>query len=114
MPLDRLRETLLEVAHQLAPQPGRLELATRLALICAITVLVVEIYQTPDPALTVYIVFFLNRSDRTMSLILNFALLALITLIIEFILLVAMIVINDPMWRCANILRRHCARCRPF
>jgi multidrug resistance protein MdtO len=99
MSLESARERLFEIIRLLAPQPGRFELATRLALICAITVLVVEIYQTPDPALTVYIVFFLNRDDRTMSLILDFALLALITLIIGFILLVAMIVANDPMWR---------------
>jgi multidrug resistance protein MdtO len=99
MSLERARETLWDIARLLAPQPGRLELAIRLAVICAITVLVVEIYQTPDPALTVYIVFFLNRGDRTMSLILDFALLALITFVIGFVLLVAMIVINDPMWR---------------
>jgi multidrug resistance protein MdtO len=83
----------------LAPLPGRFEVATRLALICALTVLVAEIYQTPDPALTVYIVFFLNREDRAMSLILNVVLLLLITLIIGFIILVAMAVADDPMWR---------------
>jgi multidrug resistance protein MdtO len=83
----------------MAPQPGRLELATRLAVICALTVLVAEIYQTPDAALTVYIVFFLNRGDRAVSLILNFVLVVLITVIIGFVLLVAMVVINDPMWR---------------
>jgi multidrug resistance protein MdtO len=83
----------------MAPQPGRFELATRLAAICALTVLVVEIYQTPDAALTVYVVFFLNRDNRTVSLILNLVLLALITVIIGFVLLVAMVVINDPMWR---------------
>jgi len=99
MSLESARERLFDISSLLAPQPGRLELASRLALICALTVLVVEIYQTPDPALTVYIVFFLNRSDRTISLIMNFALLALITLIIGFVLLVAMAVINDPMWR---------------
>jgi multidrug resistance protein MdtO len=99
MSLESARERFFDIVRLLAPQPGRLEMAIRLAVICAITVLVVEIYQTPDPALTVYIVFFLNRGDRTMSLILDFALLALITLIIGFILLVAMIVINDPMWR---------------
>ena len=32
---------------------GRFEFALRVALICALTVLVVEIYQTPEPALTV-------------------------------------------------------------
>jgi multidrug resistance protein MdtO len=83
----------------MAPRPGRVELATRLAIICALTVLVVEIYQTPDAALTVYIVFFLNRGDRAVSLILNVVLVTLITVIVGFIVLVAMVVINDPMWR---------------
>ena len=99
MSLERAREAVLDIARLMAPQPGRLELATRLAVICALTVLVVEIYQTPDAALTVYIVFFLNRGDRAVSLILNFVLVALITVIIGFVLLVAMVVINDPMWR---------------
>src|SRR2546423_14479335 len=43
---------LAELLRLLMPFPGRLEFATRLALICALTTLVVEIYQTPDPALT--------------------------------------------------------------
>jgi multidrug resistance protein MdtO len=99
MPLDRMRETLGEVVRQLAPRPGRFELTTRLAVICALTVLVVEIYQTPDPALTVYVAFFLSRDSRTMSLIIDIVFVVLITLLIGFIVLVAMIVINDPMWR---------------
>jgi multidrug resistance protein MdtO len=99
MSLERAREAVLDIARLMAPQPGRLEFAIRLAVICALTVLVVEIYQTPDPALTVYIVFFLNRSDRTVSLIMNLVLVALITVIIGFILLVATVVIDDPMWR---------------
>jgi len=45
----------------LAARPGRLEFAFRLALICALTALVTAVYQTPEPALAVYIVFFLNR-----------------------------------------------------
>jgi multidrug resistance protein MdtO len=100
MSLERAREGLFpEIVRLMAPQPGRFELAVRLAIVCAFTVLVVEIYQTPDAALTVYVVFFLNRGDRGASLILNLVLVALITVIIGFVLLVAMVVINDPMWR---------------
>src|SRR5580704_10624544 len=100
MPLERAHEgRFFDIVRLMAPRPGRLELATRLAVICALTVLVVEIYQTPDAALTVYVVFFLNRGDRAVSLILNVVLLALITVIVGFIVLVAMVVINDPMWR---------------
>ena len=79
MSLARAREGLFDIGRLMAPRPGRLELAIRLAVICTLTILVVEIYQTPDAALTVYVVFFLNRGDRAVSLILNFVLLALIT-----------------------------------
>jgi multidrug resistance protein MdtO len=99
MSLNSARERLFDIVRLLAPQPGRVEMATRLAVICALTVLVVEIYQTPDQALSVYLVFFLNHDDRAVSLITNFLLLALVTVIIGFVLLVAMAVVNDPMWR---------------
>jgi multidrug resistance protein MdtO len=99
MPLTSTRNTLWDIARLLAPRPGQLELANRLALICALTVLIAEIYQTPEPALTVYVAFFLNRDNRTMSLIIDLVFVALITLIVGFTMLVAMAVINDPMWR---------------
>jgi len=83
--------------------PGRLEFAIRLALICALTTLVVEIYQTPEPALTVYLVFFLNKPDRGTSLILSVAMLALFSLIVTSVILVAIIVIDQPVWRVAGM-----------
>ena len=92
-----------DLLRLLAPQPGRAAFALRLALICALTVLVAEIYQTPEPALTTYIAFFLNREDRTSSLIMNAVLLALISLTIGLILLVAMAVADDPMRRVGSI-----------
>jgi multidrug resistance protein MdtO len=92
-----------DLIRLLAPQPERAGFALRMALICALTVLLTEIYQTPEPALTTYIVFFLNHTDRTTSLIFNAVLLVLISLIIAFILLVAMAVVDDPMWRVSSI-----------
>ena len=68
MPLERAREGRFpDIVRLLAPRPGRFELAIRLAVICALTVLVVEIYQTPDAALTVYVVFFLNQAIAARS-----------------------------------------------
>jgi multidrug resistance protein MdtO len=87
------------VLRLLGPTPGRLEFATRLALICALTTLAAELYRLPDPALLVYIVFFLNRPDRATSLITNLALLVLITLIIGLIMLVSRAVLDLPLWR---------------
>src|ERR1700732_2898494 len=94
---------LAELLRLLMPFPGRLEFAVRLALICVLTTLVVEIYQTPDPALTVYVVFFLNKPDRGTSLILNIGMVVLISLIITSVVLVAIIVIDEPVWRVASM-----------
>lgn len=87
----------------LAPRPGRLEFAARLALICALTVLVTEIYQTPEPALTAYVAFFLNREDRATSVIMSVALVVVITVILGIILIVTIAVLDDPMWRFVSI-----------
>ncbi|HTV31198.1 MAG TPA: FUSC family protein [Xanthobacteraceae bacterium] len=78
-------------------------MATRLALICALTVLVAEIYQTPEPALAAYIVFFLNRESRMASLVTNVALLVVATVVIAVVFIVAIAVVDDPMWRFIGI-----------
>lgn len=87
----------------LAPTPGRLEFATRQTLICALTALVVAFYGTPDAALTVYIVFFLNKADRATSLVMNLVFLVLITVIIALTLGMTVLVIDAPLWRLASI-----------
>src|SRR5882757_5506359 len=92
-----------ELLRLLEPRPGRIDFAIRLGLICALTGLVAEIYQTPDAALTMYIAFFLNKSDRATSLILSAALLLVITIVIAIIFVVSRVVINDAMWRLISI-----------
>jgi multidrug resistance protein MdtO len=101
--LESREGRLAELLRLLMPFPGRLEFAARLALICAITTLVVEIYQTPEPALTAYVVFFLNKPDRGTSLILNIAMLVLFSVIITSVILVTTIVISQPVWRVASM-----------
>ena len=87
------------VLRLLGPAPGRLEFATRLALTCALTTLAAEFYRLPDPALLVYIVFFLNKPDRATSQVTNLILLVLITLMVGLIMLVGMAVLDLPLWR---------------
>jgi len=101
--LDSREARLAGLLRLLLPFPGRLEFAARVALICALTTLVVEIYQTPEPALTVYIVFFLNKPDRGTSLILNVAMLILFSLTVASVILLATIVVDYPAWRVASI-----------
>lgn len=81
------------------PFPGRLEFAIRLAVICALTTLAVEIYQTPEPALTAYVAFFVMKPDRATSVVISAVLLLLITLIVGTVLLITMQVIDAPLWR---------------
>lgn len=83
----------------LAPFPGRLEFAFRLAMICALTALVAELYQTPDPALTVYIAFFLIKRDRVTSIILSMVMLTVLTMTLLIVLTTTLVVIDQPVWR---------------
>jgi multidrug resistance protein MdtO len=98
MPVS-IAQYVRELIGLLGPQPGRLAFASRVALICALTVLVAEIYQTPEPALTAYIVFFLIHEDRVTSIIMSVVLLLVITITIGLIIAVAIVVADDPIWR---------------
>ena len=75
------------------PSPGRLAYAARIALICMLVAICAETYTTPEIALTVYLVFFLNKPDRTSSMAVTLAIMVLITLVVGLLLLVA-----EPVW----------------
>jgi len=87
----------------LRPFPGRLEFAVRLALICALTTLVAEIYQTPEPALTTYVAFFVMKPDRATSILISVVMLLLISIVIGLLILISMAVIDQPAWRVAGM-----------
>jgi multidrug resistance protein MdtO len=101
--VDSLRQTFRERLALLRPFPGRLEFSNRLALACALTTLVAEIYQTPDPALTAYVAFFVMKRDRMESVIVSIVLSILISLLVGGLILVAMTVIDQPLWRVISI-----------
>jgi len=98
-----LRSKLAEILELLRPFPGRAEFAARLALICTLTALVVEIYQTPDPALTAYVAFFVMKPDRTTSILICLVMTMLITVIIGIVMLVSMAVVDQALWRVASM-----------
>lgn len=87
------------VLRLLAPMPGRLEAATRIALICALTTLVACIYTTPWAAISAYVVFFMIRPDRVTSIALSVAMLILVTVVLGLIIAIAVFCMDDPMWR---------------
>ena len=100
---DLARPGPADILKLLAPYPGRAAMATRIALICALTAFVTSAYGTPEAAISAYVVFFLNRPDRVLSVMLGSALLVLVTLIIALVMVVAMFALDDPMWRVACI-----------
>lgn len=100
---DLARPGPADILKLLAPYPGRAAMATRIALICALTAFVTSAYGTPEAAISAYVVFFLNRPDRVLSVVLGSALMVLVTLLIGVVTVVAMFALDDPMWRVACI-----------
>ncbi|MEH2469283.1 multidrug resistance protein MdtO [Nitrobacteraceae bacterium AZCC 2161] len=101
--VDSFRQQFRERLALLCPFPGRLEFSSRLALACTLTTLVAEIYQTPDPALTAYVAFFVMKRDRMESVIISIVLTILISLLVAMLMLIAMAVIDQPLWRVISI-----------
>src|SRR6201995_155222 len=101
--VDSFGQQFRERLELLRPFPGRLEFSTRLAVACALSTLVAEIYQTPDPALTAYVAFFVMKRDRMESVIISIVLSILITLLVGVIILMATTVIDQPLWRVISI-----------
>ncbi|MFL9857364.1 FUSC family protein [Paraburkholderia madseniana] len=100
---DLARPGPADILKLLAPYPGRAAMAARIALICALTAFVTSAYGTPEAAISAYVVFFLSRPDRVLSVMLSSALLVLVTLMIGLVTVVAMFALDDPMWRVACI-----------
>src|SRR5215472_3976489 len=76
--------------------PGRLAFAVRLALICTLVAVVAEVYKTPEIALTVYVVFFLNKPDRTSSMLLTVVIVIVITIVVGILVLIATPLLANP------------------
>ncbi|WER48634.1 FUSC family protein [Cupriavidus sp. WKF15] len=98
---DKLRLGLADIGALLAPLPGRTAAATRITVACTLTVLVTSIYGTPEAAISAYIIFFINRADRTTSIIMSAAALVLISLVIALVMWLADLSVDDPMLRVA-------------
>ncbi|MET3620291.1 FUSC family protein [Burkholderia ambifaria] len=90
-----------EILRLLAPFPGRTSIAVRVALICALTVLVTSANGTPEAALSAYVVFFMIRADRVTSIVLAAALLLIVTIVIGLVLGIAIFSIDYSILRVA-------------
>jgi multidrug resistance protein MdtO len=98
---DRLRLGLADIGALLAPAPGRAAATTRITVASVLTVLVTAIYGTPEAAISAYVIFFINRADRTTSIVMSVAALVLVSLIIGLVLLLADFSVDDSLRRLA-------------
>ena len=100
---DRPGEWAAWLREQLAPGPGRLAFAAKLAAICTITAVATAIYRTPEPALAAYLAFLLNARDRATSLLLEVVLTLVVAIVLGIVLAVAMLVLDHAAWRVGAI-----------
>ena len=100
---DLARPGATDLLKLLAPYPGRAAMASRIALICALTVFVTSAYGTPEAAISAYVVFFLNQPDRVLSVVQSVAMLVLVTVVVALVVVVAMFALDNPVWRVACI-----------
>lgn len=76
--------------------PGRTEFALRLAVICALTTWIALTYRTLDVALSAYVVFFMNKPDRTSSILTSVAFTILVGVLIGLLILIAGVAVDLP------------------
>jgi multidrug resistance protein MdtO len=88
-----------QVLDLLRPAPGRLGFTLRMALVCAIITLVIETYQLPSLATTVYIAFFILKADRGATLVAAIVMPIVLTIALLITLLLTATVLDHPFWR---------------
>ncbi|MDQ0143183.1 FUSC family protein [Cupriavidus necator] len=98
---DRPRHAVADIGALLAPFPGRAAATTRIAVASTLTVLITAMYGTPEAALSAYVIFFVNRADRTSSIVLSLALLVLVSLIVGLVIVLGGATLDYPMLRVA-------------
>jgi multidrug resistance protein MdtO len=91
------------LARALENTPGRAAFALRLALACALTACVTAVYRTPEAALPIYLVFFINKPDRASSVVLAAAMAVLALLVVGLLLGLAKLVVDAVALRIASI-----------
>lgn len=93
-----------QVCHDLRPNQERIDLSWRIALICAMMVCVAMIYKIPFVAVSLFVIFFVMRSDSAESNILAAALIVLATIVVGLLLLIIEITLPSPAIRLAVLL----------
>jgi len=92
---------LADIGALLAPFPGRAAATTRIAAASTLTALVAAIYGTPEAAISAYVIFFINRADRTSSIVMSVGMLVLVSIIVGLVIVLARFTLDSDLLRVA-------------
>ncbi|MFL0671367.1 MAG: FUSC family protein [Erythrobacter sp.] len=110
-PAAEPHDLLARVIPLLRPFPGRAGQALRLSVIAALSGWLAIYWGLPEAVLAAYVPFFMWKPDRMLSTVLAIALMIVATLLIGTVIVLAMVVLDDPMWRVAAIAGASFAIC---
>ena len=80
------RTIFSQVKEDLKPTAERIDLSWRIALICAVMVAVAMIYEIPFVAVSLFVIFYVMRSDSAESNVLAIALIILASVVVLLLL----------------------------
>lgn len=94
---------LAQVRADLAPFPGRAALTWRIALLCAIVSATAMLYQTPEAAISCYLIIFLMKPDAVQNIATAVGLIVLVALVVAGLVPLINATVDSPLLRMLSI-----------
>lgn len=98
------RTIFSQIKEDLKPTAERIDLSWRIALICAVMVAVAMIYEIPFVAVSLFVIFYVMRSDSAESNVLAIALIILASVVVLLLLAIIQLTLPSPAMRLGVLL----------
>ncbi|MBL8579880.1 MAG: FUSC family protein [Mesorhizobium sp.] len=101
-PADR-ESIISQIRADLAPFPGRAALTWRIALLCSLVSATAMLFETPEAAISCYLIIFLMKSDAVINVGTALGLIVLATVIVAVMVVIIQYTVDSPLLRMATI-----------
>ncbi|MCB4767874.1 FUSC family protein [Ancylobacter sp. Lp-2] len=98
-PLPAPRSLLSQAIADLAPFPGRAALTWRIALLCALVSATAMLFQTPEAAISCYLIIFLMKPDAVQNIGTAIGLIVLVALVVLALIPIINATVETPLLR---------------